>query len=56
MENVENNKIIVYTFSPYYKDIFSEKNNIIIKNQRFGDISKDNTVEITFNQKLSEKC
>ena len=55
LETIKNNKIVIYTFSPYYKDIFSEKNELIIKNKNFGDISKDNTVEITFNQIFSEK-
>ena len=56
LENVENNKIIVYTFSPYYKDIFTENNKIQINNLKFGiTISKDNTIEIIFNKKLSER-
>ena len=55
LENVKRNKLVVYTFTPYNKDIFTEQNNIEIKNEYFGTISKDNTVEITFNNKLSEK-
>ena len=54
LEKVENNKIIIYTFSPYYEDIFKQ-NQSEINNKNFGTISKDNTIEITFNQKLSEK-
>ena len=55
LEKVQKNKLMVYTFSPYYKDIFSENNNLQFENPKFGVISKENTVEITFNQKLSEK-
>ena len=56
LENVENNKLIVYTFSPYYKDIFTENNKIQINNLKLGiTISKDNTIEIIFNKKLSER-
>ena len=55
LENVENNKLMVYTFSPYYKDIFTENTLTEVKNIKYGIISKENTVEITFNQKLSEK-
>ena len=55
LEKVERNKLMVYTFSPYYKDIFTENTLIEVKNTKYGNISKDNTVEITFNQKLSEK-
>ena len=55
LEKIENNKIIIYTFSPYYKDIFTENNNILIQNQKFGTISKDTTKEMIFNNNLSEK-
>ena len=56
LEKVENNKLVVYTFSPYYKDIFTESNKIKINNLKFGiTLSKDNTIEIVFNKKLSER-
>ena len=54
LENVDKNKLIIYTFSPYYKDIFTEANKIEINNRKFGTISKDTTSENQFNQKLSE--
>jgi len=54
LEKTERNKLMIYTFSPYYKDIFKEANNIVINNKKFGNISKDTTSENTFNQKLSE--
>ena len=54
LEKAERNKLMIYTFSPYYKDIFKEANNIVINNKKFGNISKDTTSENTFNQKLSE--
>ena len=54
LETVKNNKLMIYTFSPNNIDIFSEKNNIIVKNEKFGTMAKDNTVEIIFNSKLSE--
>ena len=53
LEKVENNKLIIYTFSPYYKDIFTEKNKIQINNKNFGIICKDTTKEMVFNDKLS---
>ena len=53
LEEVENNKLIIYTFSPHIKDIFTEKNNIQIKNRKFDIFSKEKTVEIIFNEKLS---
>ena len=52
LEVVQENKLMIYTFSPYNTDIFSEKNNIIIKNIKFGTICKDNTVEIIFNENM----
>ena len=55
LEKVERNKLMIYTFSPYYKDVFTESNLINVKNEKYGIITKDNTVEVTFNQKLSEK-
>ena len=55
LEKVENNKLIIYTFSPYYKDIFSDNIDSVYNNKKFGTISKENTIELTFNQKLSEK-
>ena len=55
LKELEKNKVIVYTFSPYYKDIFTEKSDIQIENEKFGILSKENTVEIIFNDKLSEK-
>jgi hypothetical protein len=54
LEKVERNKLMIYTFSPYYKDIFTESTLNQVENQKYGIISKDNTVEITFNQQLSE--
>ena len=53
-EKVQNNKLIIYTFSPYYKDIFNEKEEIKVENKKFGTICKENTLEFTFNEKLSE--
>ena len=55
LEKVENNKLMIYTFSPYYKDIFTESISDEFNNPKYGTISKNNTVEITFNQNLSEK-
>ena len=55
LEKVDKNKLMVYTFSPYYKDIFTENVLDEFNNPKYGVISKNNTVEITFNQKLSEK-
>ena len=55
LEKVENNKLMIYTFSPYYKDIFTESVLDEFNNPKYGIISKNNTVEITFNQNLSEK-
>ena len=55
MKQIENNRIMIYTFSPYYKNIFSENSTIVVKNEKFGFISKSSTVEITFQRKLSEK-
>ena len=54
-EKVEKNKIIIYTFSPYYKDIFTDNNIIQINNPKFGIISKETTKEIIFTDNLSEK-
>ena len=54
LEEVKSNKLMIYTFSPYYKDIFTELTQNKINNEKYGLICKDNTVEITFNQKLSE--
>ena len=56
LKNVKKNKIMIYTFSPYYKDIFTEDNSKDeLINEKFGIICKSNTVEITFNKKVSEK-
>ena len=55
LEKIENRKFVIYTFSPYYKDVFNELEKIEIKNQKFGIFSKDNTVEFIFNEMLSEK-
>ena len=55
LEKVIKNKLIIYTFSPYYKDIFSENNNIQIVNPIFGTFCKDSTKEMVFNDNLSEK-
>ena len=54
LEKVERNKIIIYTFSQFYKDIFTETNKIQINNPKFGNICKENTIEIKFNVNLSE--
>ena len=55
LKNVKTNKLMIYTFSPYYKDIFTEDNEKEYYNEKYGIISKQNTVEIVFNRKLSEK-
>ena len=55
LESVKRNRIIIYTFSQYYEDIFTENNIISIENKIFGNINKESTVEIAFNNKLSEK-
>ena len=55
LEKVENNKLLIYTFSPYDKDIFSDRNKIEIQNKTYGIISKNTTVEITFQRNLSEQ-
>jgi len=54
LEKVEKNKIIVYTLSQFYEDIFTESNKIEINNPKFGNINKENTIEIKFNDNLSE--
>ena len=54
LEKVDKNKLIIYTFSPYYKDIFKENDSTIVKNQHFGDISKEKTIEITFDHSCTE--
>ena len=54
LENVKKNKLIIYTFSPYYKDLFNENEDIKVENKKFGNICKENTLEFTFNEKLSE--
>ena len=54
LENVKKNKLIIYTFSPYYKDLFNENEDINIENKNFGNICIENTLEFTFNEKLSE--
>ena len=55
LQNVKENRLMIYTFSPYYKDIFTEDNLNECINEKYGIISKQNTVEIIFNRKLSEK-
>ena len=55
LQNVKENRLMIYTFSPYYKDIFTEDNMVECVNEKYGIISKQNTVEIIFNRKLSEK-
>ena len=54
LERLINNNVIIYTFSPCYKDLFDDNNNIKIENNTFGLFCKNNTLEITFNEKLSE--
>ena len=54
LETIENNKLMIYTFSPNNIDVFSEKKNVTINNKKFGILTKNNTVEIIFNNKLSE--
>ena len=54
MKKVKKNKIVIFTFSPYFKDLFKENDNVKIENEIFGNICKDNTFEIIFNEKLSE--
>ena len=55
LKEIKFNKLIIYTFSPYYKDIFTDDNMNEFTNEKYGIISKKNTVEILFNEKLSEK-
>ena len=55
LENIEKNKLMIYTFSPYDKDIFSIDTKIEIKNKKFGIISKNSIFEIRCEQNLSEK-
>ena len=55
LKEVKFNKLIIYTFSPYYKDIFTDDNMNEFTNEKYGTISKKNTVEILFNSKSSEK-
>ena len=55
LENVKRNKIIIYTFSPNYKDLFNNSDEIgKIENCEFGTFCNNNTIEITFNEKFSE--
>ena len=54
LEKVQNNKLVIYTFSPYYKDLFNENDKFIIENEHFGTICKEKTLEFIFNEKLSE--
>ena len=53
LENARNNRLMIYTFSPYYRDIF--KDNSYYYNKIYGTLCKDNTIEITISKKLSEK-
>ena len=46
-------KVLIYTFSPFNKDIFSF-DEIKIENKIFGEFCKANTLEIFFNEELSE--
>ena len=55
LEKVESNKLIIYTFSPYNKDIFEEKEFIEVKNEKYGIISLNTTIEIIFQTNLSEQ-
>jgi len=54
LKKVKKNKLVIYTFSPYFKDLFKENVNVKIENEIFGNICKENTLEIIFNEKLSE--
>ena len=54
LEKIKKNKLVIYTFSPYFKDLFKENDNAKIKNEIFGNICKDNTLEIIFNENLYE--
>lgn len=54
LEKVKKNKLVIYTFSPYFKDLFKENDNAKIENEIFGNICKDNTLEIIFNENLYE--
>ena len=38
LENVKSNKLMVYTFSPYYKDIFKDSKIKEINNEKYGII------------------
>ena len=55
LEEVNTNKLMVYTFSPCHKDIFPENSKEIVKNQKFREISRKTVLEINFQRKLSEK-
>ena len=46
-------KVLIYTFSPFNRDIFSF-DEIKIENKIFGEFCKVNTLEIFFNEELSE--
>ena len=53
-EKVKRNKLIIYTFSSIYNDIFQENNNKLYINKIYGTISKENTVEIIFDKTIPE--
>ena len=55
LEKIETNRLIIYTFSPYNKDIFSKNNDFEIKNEKYGTISYNTTLEIQFHNNLSEQ-
>ena len=40
LKNIKTNKIIIYTFSPYYENIFTEENTDEFLNRKYGIISK----------------
>ena len=52
LEKVNKNKLVVYTFSPFFAELFAENN--YIKNKEFGTLCRENTLELLFNDKLSE--
>ena len=50
LKNIKTNKIIIYTFSPYYENIFTEENTDEFLNRKYGIISKKNTFEIKLDE------
>ena len=54
LELITRNKLMVYTFSLFENQIFSENNLKIINNNFFGIISNNTIFEYKFNRQLSE--